>query len=61
MTRSSKVRRIVEQSSLSADAEVRYLVESTDVSPFQARELIREHRRDREKLLEIARRTKAES
>ena len=42
------------------DSNVRYLAENTDISPKQARELIREHGNDREKLLEIARKMKAE-
>ncbi|MGN6142287.1 MAG: hypothetical protein ACTHOP_01720 [Mesorhizobium sp.] len=40
---------------------VRYLTENTDLSPKQARELIEEHGNDREKLLQIAKRMKAES
>ncbi|MGX5803953.1 hypothetical protein ACWGS9_22275 [Bradyrhizobium sp. Arg314] len=43
------------------DPDVRLLAENTDLSPKQARELIREHGHDREKLLEIARTMKAES
>ncbi|CDX36651.1 conserved hypothetical protein [Mesorhizobium sp. ORS 3359] len=42
------------------DPEVRFLAENTDLSPKQARELIREHGHDRDKLLEIARTMKAE-
>ncbi|RWE80609.1 MAG: hypothetical protein EOS81_33155 [Mesorhizobium sp.] len=40
--------------------DVRFLAENTDLSPKQARELIREHGHDRAKLLEIARTMKAE-
>lgn len=43
------------------DPDVRFLAENTDLSPKQARELIREHGHDRGKLLEIARTMKAES
>ncbi|MBN9547771.1 MAG: hypothetical protein J0H31_02520 [Alphaproteobacteria bacterium] len=43
------------------DPDVRFLAENTDLSPKQARELIREHGHDRAKLLEIARTMKAES
>ena len=43
------------------DPDVRFLAENTDLSPKQARELIREHGHDRDKLLEIARTMKAES
>lgn len=43
------------------DPLVRLLAEQTDLSPKQARELIREHGHDREKLLGIARTMKAES
>jgi hypothetical protein len=42
------------------DPDVRFLAENTDLSPKQARELIREHGHDRAKLLEIARTMKAE-
>lgn len=42
------------------DPEVRFLAENTDLSPKQARELIREHGHDRDKLLKIARTMKAE-
>ncbi|RRH94972.1 hypothetical protein EH240_25895 [Mesorhizobium tamadayense] len=42
------------------DPDVRFLAENTDLSPRQARELIREHGHDRDKLLEIARTMKAE-
>lgn len=42
------------------DPDVRFLAENTDLSPKQARELIREHGHDREKLLKIARTMKAE-
>ncbi|MBZ9986489.1 hypothetical protein LB572_05190 [Mesorhizobium sp. BH1-1-5] len=43
------------------DPDVRFLAENTDLSPKQARELIREHGHNRDKLLEIARTMKAES
>lgn len=43
------------------DPLVRELAEQTDLSPLQARDLIREHGGDREKLLKIARLMKAES
>ncbi|OHV87344.1 hypothetical protein [Mesorhizobium sp. ORS 3428] len=43
------------------DPDVRFLAENTDLSPKQARELIREHGHDREKLLKIAKTIKAES
>jgi putative SOS response-associated peptidase YedK len=39
---------------------VRHLVENTDLSPLQAKELVAEHGTDREKLLKIARTMKAE-
>lgn len=39
---------------------VRYLVENTDLSPLQAKEVVARHGTDREKLLEIARTMKAE-
>jgi len=42
------------------DEEIKYLVENTDLSPNQVRELIRKHGTDRQKLLEIARTMKAE-
>jgi hypothetical protein len=42
------------------DPDVRFLAENTDLSPKQARELIREHGHDRDKLLRIARTMKAE-
>ncbi|CDX27227.1 hypothetical protein MPLB_940007 [Mesorhizobium sp. ORS 3324] len=45
----------------SEDPEVLYLAENSDLSPKQARELIREHGHDRDKLLRIARSMKAES
>lgn len=43
------------------DPLVRELAEQTDVSPLQARNLIKQHGHDREKLFEIARLMKAES
>lgn len=42
------------------DPNVRYLTEHTDLSPKQARELIREHGNDREELMRIAKNMKAE-
>lgn len=42
------------------EAEIRYLVENTDLSPRQAREVVAEHGVDRKKLLEVARTMKAE-
>ncbi len=42
------------------EAEIRYLVEHTDLSPLQAKELVARHGADREKLLEVARTMKAE-
>jgi hypothetical protein len=43
------------------EAEAMRLAETSDLSPNQARELIREHGRDRRKLKEEARNYKAES
>ena len=43
------------------DPNVRFLTENTDLSPKQARELIEEHGHDREQLLALARKMKAES
>lgn len=43
------------------DPDVRFLAENSDLSPKQARELIRERGHDREELLRIARTMKAES
>lgn len=42
------------------EAEIKYLVENTDLSPLQAKELVAEHGTDRDKLLEIARTMQAE-
>lgn len=42
------------------EGELRFLAENTDLSPNQARELVRRHGRDRATLLEIARTMKAE-
>lgn len=42
------------------EGEVRFLAENTDLSVNQARELVRQHGHDREKLLEAARTMKAE-
>lgn len=41
-------------------AEIKYLVENTDLSPLQAKDLVAKHGADREKLMEIARTMKAE-
>lgn len=41
--------------------EIRYLAEHTDLSPNQARELVRKHGTDRKRLIEAARTIKAES
>jgi hypothetical protein len=43
------------------EVQIRYLVEHTDLSPLQAKELVARHGTDRAKLLEIARTMKAES
>jgi hypothetical protein len=43
------------------DDEAIHLAETTDLSPNQARELIRRHGNDRKKLMEIAKTFKAES
>jgi Mg2+ and Co2+ transporter CorA len=43
------------------EAEVRFLAENTDLSPEQAKELVRKHGPDRAKLLEEAKTMKAES
>lgn len=42
------------------EVTIRYLVENTDLSPLQAKELVARHGSDRAKLLEIARTMKAE-
>ena len=42
------------------EAEIRYLVEHTDLSPLQAKELVARHGADRVKLLEVAKTMKAE-
>jgi hypothetical protein len=42
------------------DELVRHLVETSDLSPFQAAELVRLHGRDRQKLDELAKTFKAE-
>ena len=42
------------------DEDVKYLAENTDLSPNQARDLIRKYGRDRKILLEKARTMKAE-
>lgn len=43
------------------EAEIKYLVENTDLSPLQAKELVAKHGTDRARLLQIARTMKAES
>lgn len=43
------------------DDEALHLAETTDLSPNQARELIRRHGHDRKKLMELAKTFKAES
>jgi hypothetical protein len=43
------------------EAEIRHLVENTDLSPQQARQIVAKHGLDRRKLLEVARTMKAES
>jgi hypothetical protein len=43
------------------EGEIRYLAENTDLSPNQARELVRRHGKDPKALLEAARTMKAES
>jgi hypothetical protein len=43
------------------DRDVKYLAENTDLSPNQAHELIKEHGRDRVKLIRLAKTMKAES
>lgn len=52
-----------QQASLTTDLddEAIHLAETTDLSPNQARELIRRHGNDRKKLMEIAKTFKAES
>lgn len=42
------------------EAEIQYLVENTDLSPLQAKQLVADHGVDRAKLLEIAKTMKAE-
>lgn len=42
------------------EAAIRYLVENTDLSPLQARDLVAERGTDHKKLLEVARTMKAE-
>lgn len=46
---------------LTEDDDIRFLAENSDVSPLQARELIARFGRDRTKLLEEAKKFKAES
>ena len=43
-----------------AEAEIKYLVENTDLSPLQAKELVAKHGADRTKLRKIAKTMKAE-
>ncbi len=43
------------------DEEVRHLVENTDLSPKQAKELVARHGTDRSKLMKLAATRKAES
>ncbi len=45
---------------LTEDEDVKFLAENSDVSPLQAQKLIERFGRDREKLLEEARKFKAE-
>lgn len=42
------------------EAVIKHLVENTDLSPLQAKELVAKHGADREKLMEIAKTMKAE-
>ena len=49
-----------QQADTREDELATYLAENTDLSPNQARELIRRHGSNREKLLEEARNFKAE-
>jgi hypothetical protein len=60
MAKDRKTKELADPTRLSSDADMRYLAENTDLSPRQARELVRRHGRDRAKLLEIARSMKAE-
>jgi len=46
---------------LTQDEDIKYLAENTDLSPLQAKDLIKKHGRDRQKLLEEAKNFKAES
>lgn len=43
------------------EALIRYLVENTDLSPLQAKDLVATHGTDRARLVEIAQTMKAES
>ncbi len=45
---------------LTEDEDVKFLAENSDVSPLQARQLIERFGRDRDKLLEEAKKFKAE-
>ena len=49
-----------DSNSANEDDRVRHLAETTDLSPNQARDLIRRHGNDPEKLEELARNFKAE-
>jgi len=46
---------------LTEDEDIKFLAEKTDLSPLQARDLIARFGRDRNKLLEEAKKFKAES
>lgn len=43
------------------EAAVKHLVENTDLSPLQAKELVAQHGSDRETLMKLAKTMKAES
>ncbi len=42
------------------EAAIRFLAENTDLSPLQAKELVRKHGTDRQELLKLAATRKAE-
>ncbi|WP_199224850.1 hypothetical protein [Falsochrobactrum shanghaiense] len=46
---------------LTDDEDVKFLAENSDISPLQARKLIETYGRNRQKLLEEAKKFKAES
>jgi hypothetical protein len=46
---------------LTQDEDIKFLAENSDLSPLQAKALIEKFGRDREKLLEEAKKFKAES